>query len=305
MAQHGEHEVRRPVDAQDVQESLDFLSSYVSRAGVHRAGIHRGFNAGPAAPRPAAVKEFATATAAAPTAAVELDADSPADFQRVVAYLRKRYGDPDCNTGAASLNDDDVARLAQCVDDDVCNLARRERGEPRRAPRDTPTSSSGSEDVPADSEVAAAPRNATLQFPIPTSLRRAMEILRLGEPVLKFSSSKGKPAPRFLSVRSDRALHDSDMVVMPHLCWAVSRSEAPSGMLPLVQLADVLSGPSVKMQRGQEQVTGLRGEAVDDGRCSSLLFSSRSLDVAFASPEKCMQWRRALLLVAERNRALQ
>ena len=190
------------------------------------------------------------------------------DFQQVVSFLSRRYLKESSSVGAETLLQLDADAIhAMCA-------GLRHELLPKKAP-----------------------------LPLPNSMREAMDVLRAGTDAVKFTRH-GEHVARFLCVQTRRIFYDNDVALVPCLCWAASASAEPSSYLALPDLIDISGAPSTTMLRDARtgSIVGARGEAIADNQCISMSFASRSLDVALADTVMCDRWKRALLMVIDRNR---
>ena len=271
---------RGHVSPAELSESLAFLTAYCHASPIRGAAP---------APMPAP-----------PPVAAPAPRLPPADeFRATVAVLRRRYNDQNAEGDIADLTEGDIDCLARCFADELRAVVA--RGRQNGATPATPKQTSVRFEEPP--KIAVGAKKDVTPPNMPKTMKEAIEVLRLGATVTKFAKKDGKPARRFFSVRHRRAMHESEMVVMPHFCWGTDESAEPTGQIPLLHLKEVQSGPSIKMHRGlNDLVEGQYGETINDDQCLSAVFEDRVMDMAFLSAAKCAQWYRALYMVAEKNR---
>lgn len=240
----------------------------------------------------------------APT--VNLTDDSNAAFIQIVWYLRRRYGDQEAKAPIppgsedkhpsryelSSLTDEDCADLGFLFVEEVKSLARKQRakkGIPEPLPEPTAEEKS---------------RRALDKKLKDMTVRDAVAELRLGGNFTKFGR-RGTPSVRYIFVSDRRTLHKGEMVAMPHLCWAVDSKAEPSGQLPLFELKELETGPSDTMKKNAEGfVIGVLNETFSDKQCITLVFSSRTIDIACKNLAQLAIWKRALYLIIYKNREL-
>lgn len=141
------------------------------------------------------------------------------------------------------------------------------------------------------------------------ALKEAMRTLQAGTWGLKFSSSHGRAASRYLWVAD--APDASHGPVLPYLCWDESRpsvaTHAPSSSkLPLPSLMQCTTGQvSAYVQRDADGVCprGVDGERLSLDRCVTLRFEGRdALDLCFPTAAIASEWSSAFQRIIDKNK---
>lgn len=101
--------------------------------------------------------------------------------------------------------------------------------------------------------------------------------------------------------------------LMPYLCWTTSANVAadpkalPSERLCLLEMMDIIFGSNDNFTKKRnkrndsESVIGLDGKEVPEEYCFSLIFPSRSVDVAALEESQLLTWAGGLLSVLKKN----
>ena len=307
-----------------VRESIQFLKNYAAGGG---GGINLARSTLTAA-------SFEATPPPPALLSTSLQQDDKSQFNAVVWFLRKRYAadsnEPD--QPLSSFTPTDIRELLDCFGQELSSVVHKEKvkltsqtsGEKRVNFEPQFSTASGSVSSKRSSTSLANNRSqssvSTMETRTPLTppsafgkplssmtLRDAMQILRKGELVVKYSSAHGKPAYRFLSVRDGRVLYKSELVIMPLLCWSVDATASPSNQLELCLLTDVRRAISPAIVRDASGcLPGVTaGESVQPGCFISLIFPSRRVDVAFKRNDTADCWAFALRLVVAKNMTLQ
>lgn len=244
-------------------------------------------------------------------------------FLDVVWFLRCRYGDMSRESACSrddlsSFSEGDINGLLKCLGTELANTAHKDRqknllspGDPKRVnfapsftvpriPFDDISSSDATGHPRVPEEKVAAPT-----MPLPKTLKEALLQLRRGEVLVKFDRH-GAPAMRYACVMDRRTLFHTEMVTMPHFCWSADPGQVePSGMVPLIYLKEVHSGPSVNVQKDENGVVlDVRGCPIRDEQCLALVFTTRTIEVALRRPDVADSWMAALQLIIARNTSM-
>jgi hypothetical protein len=255
----------------------------------------------------------------------------PVPFADIVNLLRSRYAtnkSAESMSGLETMTREDVVGLAQCFTQDLenaVNKARRNSGaEPLPKAKSQKekisdlkragNSASVTELLAATPALAGSggsssggPPTGFLGAVQPSSIvniKDAMVLLRNGCEMTKFSNSRGTPSVRIVKVMDRRAVHQGEMVLMPHFCWCVGDSE-PSNQLALIELRDVRTGPSQDMRRNEQgYIVDYANSIVQDSCCFTCVFPQRKVMLAAPTAQHAAVWVKCLLLVVDKNRTI-
>jgi hypothetical protein len=323
-----------------VLESIKFLSRYTAgQKALVRESSTVTPSAGPfpmsvtvAQPAaPLSPKSSLAASSAPPLYSPSAaQADEQGQLRAVLWFLRRRYAaDPtETELPLSSFTDSDIRELLDCFGQELSSMVHKEKVKQTSQVRGgkyvnfEPQFSSGgsnqlvsSNGAPSSSSVGISPSTSIpaqapyFSRPLSTmTLKDALIILRRGEMVVKYSAAHGKPSYRFLSVRDGRVLFNSELVVMPLLCWSVDDSATPSNQLELCMLSEVRRGiPStlIRDSEGCLPPVAPGHPSISPACFVSLIFPSRRVDVAFKKKEIADCWTFAFKLVVAKNNSTQ
>ena len=145
-------------------------------------------------------------------------------------------------------------------------------------------------------------------------LRSAMPLLQKGSFLIKFARHGGKPQRRFVFLKdlpiqldAGTSKRNTRPVLVPHLCWSGGPTESAKETLSMLRLLDVKIGSNDNFRRDRKsgRITGPSSQAILEEHCFTLIFDSRSVDLAAEYESDFQLWAGGMLSILKRNQELE